>query len=295
VSSQQTSWVSLSSDALSAQIDPRGAQLSTLRDRGGHDLLWSGDPSIWAGRAPVLFPIVGELAGGAYHLGAQTYHLSRHGFARTSSFQIVDAHASAVTLRLQADAVSLRRYPFQFELDLNFVLQGPTLTLTVSIRNLGEAAMPASFGYHPAFRWPLPFGQPRDGHFLEFDHDEPAPVRRLDAKGLLTPERQQTPVVGRRLVLDDALFQNDALIFDALRSQRVTYGSATGPRIAVSFPDTPFLGVWTKPGAHFMCIEPWHGIADSQGFSGDFTVKPGVFMVAPGGLRVIKVMLSLIE
>jgi galactose mutarotase-like enzyme len=268
----------LNSEALSAQIDPRGAQLSILRDSQGRDLLWNGDPSIWAGRAPVLFPIVGELAGGAYHLGSQTYHLSRHGFARTSSFQIIDSDASAVTLRLQTDEVSLRRYPFHFELDLSFALRGPTLTLTTSIRNLGDAAMPASFGYHPAFRWPLPFDQPRQGHYLEFDSDEPAPVRRLDPKGLL----------------EDALFQSDAVIFDALRSQRVTYGADTGPRIAVSFPDTPFLGVWTKPGAHFICIEPWHGIADPQGFSGDFSVKPGIFMVAPGGRRIIKVLLSLI-
>jgi galactose mutarotase-like enzyme len=168
------------------------------------------------------------------------------------------------------------------------------LTLTTSIRNLGDAAMPASFGYHPAFRWPLPFDQPRQGHYLEFDSDEPAPVRRLDPKGLLTPERQPTPVAGRRLELEDALFQSDAVIFDALRSQRVTYGADTGPRIAVSFPDTPFLGVWTKPGAHFICIEPWHGIADPQGFSGDFSVKPGIFMVAPGGRRIIKALLSLI-
>jgi len=288
MSSQQTSWISLNSAALSAQIDPRGAQLSVLRDAAGRDLLWNGDPSVWAGRAPLLFPIVGELAGGAYRLGATSYPLSRHGFARTSSFRIIDADRSAVLLRLEADEVSLRRYPFDFELDIRFALSDATLELTASIGNRGAAAMPASFGFHPAFRWPLPFGEPRAEHFLEFAVDESAPVRRLDAKGLLTPERHPSPVRGRRLLLDDALFQDDALIFDALRSERVTYGAATGPRIAVSFPDTPYLGVWSKPGADFICIEPWHGIADSQGFTGDFTTKPGIFMVAPGDRQVIK-------
>jgi galactose mutarotase-like enzyme len=116
----------------------------------------------------------------------------------------------------------------------------------------------------------------------------------LDEKGLLTPERHPSPVQGRRLLLDDALFQHDALIFDAIRSQRVTYGAAAGPRIAVSFPDTPFLGVWSKPGAQFICIEPWHGLADGQGFCGDFTSKPGVFMVAPGDRRLIEARVSLI-
>jgi len=292
MSSQQPNWVSLKSDALSAQIDPRGAQLSVLRDATGRDLLWNGDPSIWSGRAPVLFPIVGELKGGAYRLGSQSYHLGRHGFARTSRFEIAESHPGRVVLRLSSDEVILRCYPFRFELDIAFTLREATLELTATVRNRGDAAMPASFGWHPAFRWPLPFGSPRTGHFIEFDLDEPEPVRRLDSKGLVTPERHPSPVIGRRLVLDDALFQNDALIFDAVRSRRVTYGGVSGPRIAVSFPDTPYLGVWTKPNANFICIEPWHGIADPEGFSGDFTVKPGILHVPAGGERVLRASVS---
>jgi hypothetical protein len=37
---QQSQWVSLSSGDLAATINPLGAQLSTLRDRTGLDLLW---------------------------------------------------------------------------------------------------------------------------------------------------------------------------------------------------------------------------------------------------------------
>ncbi len=118
-------------------------------------------------------------------------------------------------------------------------------------------------------------------------------MRRLDSKGLLTPERHATPIIQRRLPLDDALFQNDALIFDQIRSRFVTYGAEEGPRIRVSFPDTPYLGLWTKPRADFICIEPWHGIADPQGYAGDFTAKPGVFIVAPGEAKAIKTEISL--
>ena len=96
--------------------------------------------------------------------------------------------------------------------------------------------MPASLGFHPAFRWPLPYGAARDAHFIEFETDEPARMRRLDAKGLLTDERIATPVQGRRLLLQDALFKDDVVIFDHLKSRRLTYGAATGPRIQVSFP-----------------------------------------------------------
>ena len=111
-------WVSISSGELSAEIDPRGAQLSVLRTRGAADLLWNGDPSVWSGRAPLLFPIIGVLAGGSYRLGDARYPLSRHGFARDKTFSLESSSASAVSFMLQADASTLALYPFQFELQV---------------------------------------------------------------------------------------------------------------------------------------------------------------------------------
>jgi galactose mutarotase-like enzyme len=180
-------------------------------------------------------------------------------------------------------------------LDVQFTLDGPTLSVTTYVRNAGAEDMPASVGYHPAFRWPLPFGRARSSHFIEFASDEPAPIRRLDADGLLSPERYPTPISRRRLVLEDSLFQNDVIIFDEIRSRSVTYGADDGPRLRVSYPDAPYLGLWTKPRANFICIEPWHGVADPAGFSGDFKAKTGVFMVAPGAALPIKMAITLLE
>jgi galactose mutarotase-like enzyme len=294
VSDQNTQWVSLSSAELTAQVDPLGAQLSVLADRAGHDLLWNGDASVWAGRAPILFPIVGALAGGTYRVDSTPYRLARHGFARVSTFQVVDSSAASAVFRLKADDATLRLYPFSFQLDVHFALHGATLSVTGLVRNLGDKKMPASFGYHPAFRWPLPFGRERSEHFIEFAVDEPSPVRRLDAAGLLLPERYPTPIADRRLALADDLFRNDAIIFDDLRSRSVTYGAHDGPRIRVSFPDAPYLGVWTKPRANFICIEPWHGVADPQGYSGSFSAKPGVFAVAAGASMAAKMAITLL-
>jgi len=291
----QLPWIPLSSATLHAEINPVGAQLCVLRDANGRDLLWNGDPAVWTGRAPILFPIVGELAGGHYRLGDHAYSLSRHGFARGKSFNVVAATATTATFRLQADETTLRLYPFQFELDVRFALNGATLAVTTAVRNLADANMPASFGYHPGLRWPLPYGRERSAHFIEFATDEPAPIRRLNNTGLLSPDPLPTPVSNRRLVLEDGLFTNDAVIFDQVRSRSVTYGANEGPRIRVGFPDSPYLGIWTKPGAPFICIEPWHGMADSAGFTGDFTVKPGVFTVAPGGVQSIEMTLTLVS
>jgi galactose mutarotase-like enzyme len=288
-------WITLSSGHLRADIDPLGAQLSILQDERGRDLLWNGDASVWAGRAPLLFPIVGALAGGAYRLGADSYRLPRHGFARGKLFEVIQADSAIAALRLQSDQSTLQVYPFHFGLEVEFALIARTLSITTRVRNLGETRMPASFGYHPGLRWPLPFGRPRASHSIEFADEEPAPIRRLNSDGLLLPEGTATPISRRRLRLADTLFQDDAVIFDRIQSRSVSYGGDTGPRIEIGYPDAPFLGVWSKPGADFVCIEPWHGIADPQGFTGDFTAKPGVFLLAPREMRVIRMSIALVE
>jgi galactose mutarotase-like enzyme len=292
VADSHNPWVALSSSELHVEVNPLGAQLSILRDRSGHDLLWDGDPSVWAGRAPILFPTIGEVAGGAYRLGSKTYRLSRHGFARGKLFEGVSATANSATFRLKADESTLQLYPFQFELDVRFTVSGATLAVTTLVRNTGKENMPASVGYHPAFRWPLPYGRPRAEHFLEFANEEPSPIRRLDKTGLLAPEPHPTPVAGRRMMLRDSLFENDVVIFDQLHSHSVTFGANSGPRIRVDYPNATYLGIWTRPGAGFVCIEPWRGITDPAGFAGDFTTKPGIFTVAPGTTQSLEMSIT---
>jgi len=290
-----TQWISLSSSELSVEINPLGAQLSVLRDRDGRDLLWNGDPAVWAGRAPILFPTVGNLAGGRYRLGSATYDLPRHGFARGRLFDVVATTPSSARLRLKADTETLKVYPFQFQLDVSYEVRGPTVSVIGQVQNCGRESMPASLGYHPGFRWPLPYGAARESHFIEFAEEEGSPIRRLDAAGLVSAERHVTPVSQRRLMLDDSLFKDDVVIFDDLRSHAVTYGAASGPRIQVSFPDASSLGLWTKPGAGFICIEPWRGIADQAGFSGDFTQKWGSFTVETGATQSLQMQITLLR
>lgn len=285
--------ISIASETLSADIDPLGAQLSVLRDASGRDLLWDGDPAVWNGRAPVLFPIVGALENGAYRLDGGTYALARHGFARRRLFEGAKTGPSAAIFRLRADDETLAVYPFRFELEIEFILEGSRLTMAARIGNRDDRPLPASFGFHPAFRWPLPFGEPRDRHAIWFDRDEPAPIRRLDARGLVERASYPTPILDRWLFLRDALFENDALILDQVRSRSVSYGAPTGPRLDIGFPDAPYLGIWTKPGAAFVCIEPWWGIADPTGFAADFRAKPGVFQVEAGETRRIAMSITL--
>ncbi len=55
--------------------------------------------------------------------------------------------------------------------------------------------------------------------------------------------------------------------------------------ILVSHDRMAMLGLWQVPGAHYICIEPWAGHADPEGFAGDITQKPGIVLLAPGESR----------
>ncbi|HZV57922.1 MAG TPA: aldose 1-epimerase family protein [Sphingobium sp.] len=274
-------WLSIASETLTAAVNPLGAELSSLRDAQGRQLMTDADPAYWTGRAPLLFPIIGELVGGRYRLKGQEHALPRHGFARRMPFAPVEHGTDRLVLRLTDTAETRALYPFAFTLDVEFVLANATLTMSATATNHSDHDMPASFGFHPAFAWPLPYGAPRETHRIRFEQDEPEALKQL-VDNLIAVEDRPTPVDGRTLALADALFEKDALIWEGLASERLTYGPAEGPCLEIAWGDMPNLGLWTKPGAPYLCIEPWAGIADRAGFQGEIWQKPGIWRIAPG-------------
>ena len=285
-------WIRIGSGELYAAINPLGAELSSLRDADGNDLMTDADPAFWRGRAPILFPIVGRLNDDTLWIDGESYRMEKHGFARRLVFDLADSGPAHAIFRTTDSAETQAMYPFTFLLEIGFEIAGSTLSMTAKIGNPGDVAMPASFGWHPAFAWPLPYGAPREDHRILFERPEPDMVRGLEPGGLIAEDRP-TPVVGDALPLADALFEHDALIWNPIRSQRLRYGAASGPQLDIAFPDTPRLGIWTKPGARFVCVEPWHGIADSVGYTGDFRDKPGVFEIAPGATWACEMRVTL--
>ena len=278
---------------LSADISLLGAELQALRDEEGRDLLWNGDPTYWAGRAPILFPIVGTLNGGCYSVGGKSYELPRHGFARRRRFSLLRAEQALAVFRLSSDDEPRAVYPFDITLDLGFAISGHQLDVEAELTNIGTGPLPASFGFHPAFVWPLPYGGTRAEHRLVFTNDSDLPLHRLDADGLLDPAVRPSPLDGDTLVLKDSLFAEDALVFTALNGSSLSYGAPGRPHLDVHYPDTPHLGVWSKPGAGFVCIEPWQGHSDPAGFEGDIWNKPGIVRLEAGARRNWRVSVEL--
>lgn len=279
-------FVTISSGDLTARINPLGAELWSLTDRQGREYMTDADPAFWTGHAPLLFPIVGALNGDGYRIDGREYALKKHGFARQSAFEVVEAGADHALFRLTDSEATRGLYPFAFVLDMAFRLDGAALHMEARVSNPGDEPLPFSFGFHPALAWPLPGGAAKADHMIAFEQAEPQPIRRIEpASGLVLPEPVASPVEGHLLCPEASMFEADALIWDRLSSRSLTFGAAGATQLAVAFPDTPMLGIWQKPGAAYLCIEPWQGVADPLGFTGDFRAKPGVITLPPGEAR----------
>jgi len=286
--------ITIASNRLIAAINPYGAELYSLREPGGAELMTDADPAYWSGHAPFLFPIVGRLMDDRYRLDGREYPLPQHGFARRQPFACIEQSASRAVFRLSDNDETRAVYPFLFTLDAAFTLTGATLATDVTVTNTGAVDMPASFGFHPAFAWPLPDGGVKTDHRITFDKDE-GNLSAIVLGGWMDARSWPSPLDGRVLHLDDPLFERDALVWNPVRSQSVRYASDGGPALDIGFAGMPALGIWTKPGARFVCIEPWHGIADPHGFAGEIWDKPGMLRFAPGEAKTFSMQVTLAD
>jgi len=186
---------------------------------------------------------------------------------------------------LEADEETRKQYPFEFSLRVTYTLLEATLAITAVVSNPGAEPLPASFGFHPAFAFPLPYGGTKADHRLIFDKQEVETIHR-PVRGLFSTATEANPAVDGIIELDDdTLFERDALIFQHVRSHHIRYGVPGEPGLEVDFEGMPQLGLWGKPGAPFVCIEPWYGHASPEGEGGEFVDKPGLAHIPPGGAK----------
>lgn len=135
---QAAEVIRLRSADLEADIATVGAELMGLRYRG-QDLLWSGDPGVWASRSPILFPVVGRVRDGEITVDGRTYPMPQHGVARVSAFTVAERTACGCRLMLMDDPATRAHYPFRFRLELAYAVEGAILTVEATCRIQGLA------------------------------------------------------------------------------------------------------------------------------------------------------------
>lgn len=269
---------SIENDQLQIRIAAQGAELKSVCHKQHRlEYMWEGDPAYWAKTSPVLFPIVGQLKKDTYQYQGKSYHLPRHGFAREKEFSVTEQKDESITFMLQSNEDTLDDYPFQFLFSITYTLDRDGLTVAYNVQNKGEEDMLFSVGGHPAFKVPLVKGTAYSDYKLVFDQEEQAGRWPISQEGLILNTPQPLLQQTRELPLTKELFSKDAVVFKYLRSDAVQLASDKTPHgLEFRFEGFPFLGIWAAPGADFVCIEPWCGIADSVDASGELETKEGI-------------------
>ena len=271
--------VRIENEHLTIEVAPMGAEMQILQTSDGANWLWDGDPQFWTGRAPVLFPMVGRAPDDHVAIEGQRYPMSQHGFARRSEFTLLDNGPDFSRFQLRASAVTKEVYPFEFSLVIEHRLEGRGVRVSATVANLDQRPMYYGIGFHPAFLWPLP-GCAGEKHIVTLDN-RGEPLMAQLSEGLVKREKRPSPFTEGELALHDDLFAADALIFPDGAGMGLRYG-ADSRSLRFTWENLPNLALWSKPGAQFVCLEPWHGTAAMVGGSDALEERPFVEVLEPG-------------
>jgi len=275
--------VTLENGRFRAAVSGLGGELRSLFDKErGREILWQADPAWWKGSAPVLFPIVGGLREGRYLHAGREYRLGQHGFARTSEFELVSAGRDSAEFRLVSGEGTRAVYPFDFELRLSYALGATGMKHRATVRNTGSGALLFSLGFHPAFNLPLGRGRLENHHVLFESPEEP--LRWFFKDGLMVSGKTASVFESSRVIaLSRGLFEHGPVILRAPRSKSFALvDGSTGESLVLRTGQVPNLALWSKPGAPFVCLEPWFGLPDPDDSGGELASKPGILRLEPG-------------
>lgn len=274
----------LQNEWLTVEVSTLGAELQSIRDRKGKEYLWQGDAKYWPRRSPILFPIVCGLWEETYRVEGKEYHLPRHGFAREMEFEIVSQSETEITLLLESNDETLEKYPFEFSLAISYCLVGSELNVVWQVFNKDNKEIHFSIGGHPAFYVPgIKEGEALKGT-LQFDTEDPLERIIGNTNGCIKPERYPVETKNGKWEFTEESFKDDAVIMDKCQIHEAALLNEDGtPAVTVTF-DAPAVGFWTPYGKHapFLCIEPWYGVHDYAGFTGELKDKYLINHLQPG-------------
>ena len=280
----------LKKGCMEAVVTTKGGELISFKDGEGTERIWQGDPEYWTGRNPLLFPVVGNLKEGKIKINGETYSMNRHGFAREREFVITEQAEDHVVMELRADEDTLKKYPFNFKLQVCHRLEDSGFVTSFEIVNLDKREMPFCIGAHTAFCCPVFADETFEDYDIVFDEKEQADSLLLNSDGYIQ-KGKTVPFLRDSdwFALNYEPFEKmDTVIFSGLKSTGVSLKHRLkGHGVHMDFEGFPFMAFWTKGAqrAPFICIEPWHGCAALEDEDGDFKHKEACICLQPEEIK----------
>jgi len=277
----------LRNDILSVDISSLGAEAVEIRRLDlDCSYLWGGDAKYWGSHAPLLFPMVCAAMNGEIKVDGRKYPLNNHGFVRKMEFELADVTETRAEYHLHANEKTLTMYPFRFHLIVIYTLVENRLEIEYQVLNTDSREIFFQIGTHPGFNCPLDANTAFEDYYLAFEQPENLEREYLNAANVrIVGKRASLGTNVTKLPLTHALFADGALVFSAFKSSKVVLKSdRTDRQVAVRFENMHQMGFWQPKDAPFVCIEPWHGLADVDGYDGEFKDKDAIVRL-PNGQR----------
>lgn len=273
----------LQNNFISATFKTKGAELVSLKS-DSIEYIWQANPNVWGKHAPILFPIIGKLKDDEYTYKGKKYAMQKHGFSRHSDFKVVEKTATNILFEQITTPEIKSTYPFEFILQVEYRLSKSSLRTEYRVKNpSNKEDLYFSIGAHTAFSCPFEVGQNRSEYQLVFDK-KAAPKSQSIVDGLYTEKAIQHFTEDGILNLPDTIFNDDALTFNPNPFSKVTFVHQPTHKkyLSITFKNYPYLGIWSMNNtSRFICIEPWHGIADAVDTNKEFTQKEGIVKLLP--------------
>ncbi len=263
---------SIENEHLKLSVKSFGCEITSIKSKNTeYEFMWQGNPQIWSGQAPILFPIIGRLIDDKYIFDGKEYTMEKHGFARRNEWEFITGDKNSMTFRLTDNENTRTMYPFSFELRVTFTLDENTLKVKHEVENKTDGTMYFSLGAHPAFNCEI-------GDKLTFSKNEELKTEKIDlVRSLRLPGKFSFPQDNGTITITKDIFNEDALILSSFESDSLTLHSDNNSRkIKFTFGNAPYLGIWAKPGASYVCIEPWYGVNDSLEKKDAFSKKDAI-------------------
>ena len=220
----------IENEKLILSVKEFGCEIASIKSKAtDYEFMWQGNPDIWGGQAPILFPIVGRLIDDKYTLDGKEYEMPKHGFARKMPWEFLGADDNSMSFRLSDTAETREIYPFEFDLVVTYTLEGTTLKVSHDIKNNGDKTMYFSIGAHPAFNCTI-------GDVLSFDNNETLYTEKIDlVKSLRLPDKTLVLDNEKDIVVTEDVFNEDALILSDIKSDNITLHLSEGNKKIIFF------------------------------------------------------------
>lgn len=272
--------------SLEIQSVRTGAELVSIKWNGkemlhqGADCTDKSGKVYWKRRSPILFPIVGKLKKNQTMIDGRIYEMMQHGFARDLEFEPITKMENFHSYVLRSNNTTHDKYPFTFSLFVTYTVEENKLTVQYRVMNDGDSIMPFGIGGHPAFKLDMPY----ENYYLEFEQEEKKIHFLYLIDGLIgTDYGKNILYKDKAIVLEKESFKNDAIIMKGLTSHNISLKTKRDNKkiLTFDFSGFPYLALWSKPNAPFLCIEPWQTTADRVNADGVFRNKERIIQLEP--------------